>query len=238
MSFKKYLIVALLVLSISKLSAHAIWLETNTTGQIGKAQDVLVFLGEYGDNERDSLQNWFSNTKDFELFLIAPDGTRKKLNATPNGNSFKASFTPEVAGTYTLSIDHTIKDIYGGNKIRYSALGTVKVNKTATGADNLKQNKGLVVVVADKAHKVNAAENVKLLYNTSAAPHGGAVTVQSPAGWSKKFEAKNGEVTFSPFWAGRYMLEGTYSEKEKGTHEGAEYTGVWHCVTYCLDVEK
>lgn len=239
MRLKKYLFAALLLLSINAAFAHAIWLETNTTGKIGQAQEVKVFLGEYGDNQRDSIQNWFSNTKDFTLYVIAPDGTKKKLECTANGNHFKAMFTPETAGTYTLSIDHTIKNIYDGNKIRYYALGVVKVNQSLAGIDNLKQHTGLVLVTAaDKAHKINATENVQLLYN-KVKPAESAVTVQSPAGWSKKFTAdKNGVVTFSPFWPGRYMLEGTFAEKESGQHEGTAYTGVWHCVTYCMDVEK
>ncbi|SFD62581.1 protein of unknown function [Chitinophaga sp. CF118] len=239
MTLKKYLFAAVLMLCVHTLSAHAIWLETSTTGKIGQAQEVKVFLGEYGDNQRDSLQHWFSNTKEFTLFLIAPDGSKKKLDCVENGNNFKATFTPEVAGTYTLSIDHTIKNIYDGNKIRYYALGVVKVSNSLTGIDNMKQHAGLVLLTApDKAHKINIPENVQLLYN-KAKPAESAVTVQSPAGWSKKFTAdKNGVVTFSPFWPGRYMLEGTFAEKESGKHEGAEYTGVWHCVTYCMDVEK
>ena len=236
--FKKYLFAALLLLGVSKLSAHAIWIETNTTGKVGQAQDVKVFLGEFADNERDSISHWFSNMKDFELFLVAPDGTKKKLDVTANGNYFKASFTPEAAGVYTLTIDQTVKDVYGGTKLRYSALGIVKVNQSATGIENVKKHTALVLVPADKKHKVNTAENVHLLFNNTK-PAGSAVTVQSPEGWSKKFHANgNGDISFSPVWAGRYMLEGTFTEKESGTHEGTAFTSVWHCVTYCMDVEK
>jgi hypothetical protein len=234
---KKYLIAALLLLSVSKLDAHAIWIETSTTGKVGQTQDVKVFLGEYADNERDSISHWFSNMKDFALYLVAPDGTKKKLDCTANGNYFNAKFTPEVAGTYTLTIDHTVKDVYGGTKLRYSALGIVKVNQSA-GMENAKQHTALALLAADKKHKINTAENVRLSFNNTT-PAGSAVTVQSPEGWSKKFHANtNGDITFSPFWPGRYLLEGTFTEKESGTHEGTAFTSVWHCVTYCMDVEK
>lgn len=238
MRLKKYLFAALLLLSVNAAFAHAIWIETNTSGKIGQAQEVKVFLGEYAANERDSIQNWFSNTKDFTLYVTAPDGTKKKLECTANGNHFKASFTPEVAGTYLFSIDHTIKAVYGGKKYRYSALGIVKVNKSISGADNIKQLEGPALITADKAHKVNSTENVHLLYN-KAKPAGSAVTVQSSEGWLKKFEAdKDGNVAFSPIWGGRYMLEGNFAETASGDHEGTAYTGVWHTVTYCMDVEK
>lgn len=238
MRLKKYLFAALLLLSINAAFAHALWIETNMNGKIGQAQEVNVFLGEFAANERDSIQNWFSNMKDFTLYVTAPDGTKKKLDCTASGNHFKAMFTPEVAGTYTFSIDHTIKAVYGGKKYRYSALGTVKVNKSQTGIDNIKQHTGLVVVTADKAHKMNVAENVHLLYN-NAKPAGSALTVQSSEGWAKKFDAdRDGNVTFSPYWAGRYMLEGNFSETASGDHEGTAFTGVWHTATYCIDVEK
>jgi hypothetical protein len=240
MRLKKYLFAALLLFCMNAAFAHALWIETNTNGKIGQAQEVNVFLGEYAANERDSIQNWFSNMKDFTLYVTAPDGTKKKLDCTANGNHFKATFTPEVAGTYTFSIDHTIKAVYGGKKYRYSALGTVKVNKSLTGVDNIQQQEGTasLVTAADKAHKINVAENVHLLYN-KAKPTGSSVTVQSPEGWLKKFDAdKNGVVTFSPFWPGRYLLEGNFSETGSGDHEGTAFTGTWHTVTYCMDVEK
>jgi uncharacterized GH25 family protein len=239
MTLKKYLFAAVLLLSVHMLSAHALWLETNTTGKIGQAQEVNVFLGEFADNQRDSVQHWFSNMKEFTLYAIAPDGSKKKLDCTANGNHFKAMFTPEVAGTYTLSIDHTVKDVYGGLKIRYYALGLVTVNKSLNGINNVKEHTGLVLLTAaDKAHKINTPENVHLLYNKTN-PADAALTVQSPSGWAKKFKAdEKGAVAFSPFWPGRYMLEGTFSEKESGKHEGSDYTSVWHCVTYCMDVAK
>jgi hypothetical protein len=239
MTLKKYMLAALLSFSFNTLLAHAIWIETNTTGKIGQAQEVSVFLGEYGENQRDSIQHWFSNMTAFALYVTAPDGTKKQVNCVANGNHFKGTFTPDVAGTYVLSIDHTVKDVYGGNKIHYYALGVVTVNKSLNGINNLKDQPGLVLLAAnEKAHKINTPENVHLLFNKTS-PAESDLTVESPAGWGKKFKAdKSGNVTFSPYWAGRYLLEGTFSEKASGQHEGSEFTSVWHCVTYCLDVEK
>lgn len=236
---RKLLFTAVFCCCMQTLFAHALWIETVTSGKVGQAQEVKVFLGEYADGERDSTQNWFSNMRDFTLYVIAPDGKKEALQCTPNGNHFKATFTPKTAGTYVLSVDHTVQEVYSGSKIRYYALGLVKVNGSAAGGGELVQKADYALVTkGDRKPKVNQAESVQLFYkqNRSSVSE---LTVQSPVGWTKKFKAdENGAVTFQPYWAGKYMLEGTFTENASGTHEGKPFERIWHCVTYCLDVDK
>lgn len=236
---KKFLFSVILCCSLQPLFAHAIWIETVTTGKIGQTQEVKVFLGEYADNERDSIQHWFSNMKDFTLYLVKPDGQKEKLTCTANGNYFTATFTPAVAGTHLLSIDHTVQEVYSGSKIHYYAMGLVKVNNSLTGVDNAKDYTDFSMLTnLKKTNKLHQPATVQLSYK-KAAPAAGEVTVQSPEGWTKKFKAgQAGDVTFSPAWAGRYMLEGTFTEDATGQHEGKDFNKVWHCVTYCMDVDK
>jgi uncharacterized GH25 family protein len=68
---KKFLFSVILCCSMQALFAHAIWIETVNSGKIGQPQEVSVFLGEYADNERDSIQHWFSNMPAFTLYLVA-----------------------------------------------------------------------------------------------------------------------------------------------------------------------
>lgn len=236
---KKLLFSVILFFSCQVLFAHAIWIETITTGKIGQAQEVKVFLGEYADNQRDSLDHWFSNMKEFTLWLVTPDGKKQQLTCTPAGNYFTASFTPATAGTYVLSIDHTVKEVYGENKIHYYAQGVVKVDGSLKGADNVKAHTDFAMLADhSKINKLHQPAKVQLSYK-NAAPAGSELTVQSPEGWAKKFKAgQQGDVTFSPAWKGRYMLEGTFTENGAGQHEGKDYKTTWHCVTYCMDVEK
>ncbi|RFS26959.1 hypothetical protein DVR12_04030 [Chitinophaga silvatica] len=237
---RKLLFTVLFCFSMQALFAHALWIETITTGKIGQTQEVKVYLGEYADGQRDSTQHWFSNMKDFTLYLIAPDGKKEALQCTANGNHFKATFTPTVAGTYTLSVDHTVQEVYGGSKIRYYALGLVKVNGSAEGLAQLPQRTDFTLLAQEnKKFKVNQPTNVKFLYKQEKTPEAAELTVQSPAGWAKKFKAdEQGAVTFQPFWSGKYMLEGTFTENISGTHEGKPFERIWHCVTYCMDVDK
>jgi hypothetical protein len=177
--------------------------------------------------------------REFTLWLIAPDGKKSQLTCVPSGNHFKATFTPSAAGTYALSIDHTVTEVYGGSKVHYYALGLVAVNGSSLGVGALKENADFLLLTSTtEKHKVNAPEKVQLLYK-KIAPKEGSVAVQSPEGWAKTFHAdKNGEVSFVPMWTGLYLLEGTFTEDASGQHEGKEYKRIWHCVTYCLSVGK
>lgn len=232
-------ILSILMLACNTLFGHALWIETNTSGKSGQAQEVKIFLGEYAANERDSTQNWFSNMREFSLFLIAPDGKKSQLMATANGNHFKASFTPTVAGTHVLSIDHVVTEVYGGSKIHYYALAQVTVNGSTAGSNNLASNADFLVLTNTTAkHKTNSPEKVQLQYKKANVKEG-SLAVQSPEGWAKTFKADaSGFVSFVPFWTGLYLLEGSFTEQVSGVHETKEYKRVWHCTTYCLPVEK
>lgn len=237
MKFK--LLFVILLVNVSQVFAHAIWIETSSTGKIGQAQEVKIFLGEYASNERDSLSHWFSNTKESTLFLTAPDGKKTQLSATPAGNYLAATFTPAVAGVYTLSIDLPLTMVYGTTRIHYYAVATVVVNQSLSGVANVNKATELTLKTElGKANKVNTLYSATLL-NKSGAVKAASLSIQSPEGWAKTIKGDdNGKFTFNPMWSGRYLLEGTYTEEGSGTHEGKEYTSTWYCVTYCVDFVK
>lgn len=237
MKTMKNLITAALLISFNTMFAHALWIETKTSAKIGQVHEVKVFLGEYAKNERDSTQHWFSNMDEFSLWLIAPDGKKSPLSCAPNGTHFKTSFTPNMSGTYTLTIDHTVKEVYGGSKIRYYAIGLVAVDSPIN-INNLTSNIDFMLLTTlNTKHKVNTSEKVQLQHK--GLPRSGSLAVQSPEGWEKSFHVdKSGVVSFIPMWFGLYLLEGSFTEDGDGQHEGKEYKRIWHCVTYCLPVEK
>jgi uncharacterized GH25 family protein len=239
MKVKLLLFAAVLLFNSNQLFSHAIWIEANLNGTIGETQEAKVFLGEYAANERDLISNWFSNMKDFTLWLTAPNGTKSQLTVANSGNYFKATFTPTVAGVYVLSIDQTVDEIYGGTKIHYYALANVVVNNSLVGSENINTVFDFAMQTDfTNTHTLNAPVTVKLT-NKKAALTNADLTVQAAEGWSKKFKAdKKGKVTFESAWAGNYMLEGSYSQDEKGTHLGKEFQSVWYCITNCINVVK
>lgn len=195
---KKFLFSVILCCSMQALFAHAIWIETVNNGKIGQPQEVKVFLGEYADNERDSIQHWFSNMAAFTMYLVTPDGQKEQLTCVPAGKYFTATFTPKVAGAHLLSIDHTVAANYGGSKIHYYALGLVKVNGSLKGIENLQTHTDFALLTNNsKASKLHQPEKVQLSYK-KAAPADGDITIQSPEGWAKKIKTdQRGDITFS-----------------------------------------
>ncbi|MCW3464214.1 DUF4198 domain-containing protein [Chitinophaga nivalis] len=236
---KQFFLSVGLLLCCHSLFAHALWMETTTTGKVGQPQQVNIYLGEYAENQRDSIQHWFSNMASFDLWLVKPDGQKEKLTCVPNGNHFTATFTPAAEGAHLLTIDHTVKQVYGENKIHYYALGLVKVNGSLKGAERLKEHIDFALLTDNaRSGKLNQDAKVQLRYKNTP-PTGGDVTVQAPTGWAKKFKTNPaGDMSFSPAWAGRYMLEGTFLQNEAGKHEGKDFKNIWHCVTYCVNIDK
>ena len=118
MKFYKVLTLSLLLFltSYTQILAHALWIETNTTGKIGQKQEVKIYFGEYAVDERDSVTKWYSNVKDFTIWIVAPDKQKVQLSTTAAVNYYQTSFTPDNEGVYTLMIAYEAKDLGGTTK--------------------------------------------------------------------------------------------------------------------------
>ena len=80
----KTILTALLLLFASNATfAHALWIETASSGKLGQKHAVKVFYGEFVANERDSVAKWYSDVKDFSLWLVGPDQKKVQLSLTP-----------------------------------------------------------------------------------------------------------------------------------------------------------
>lgn len=232
---KKFILGLTLVLSVLFASAHAVWIETNSKGTKNKAHEVSVFLGEFAENERDSVGKWFSNMKDVKLFVSGPGISNQEIKLTVAGNRLVGNFTPTADGLYNLSISHTVADIYGENKIEYYATAVVMVGKEIpTGGAGIK----LDVVPSVEVAKVKQPLSLKVWF-ANEPTESVKVIIISPDGWEKtKYSDKNGEVSFAPYQAGTHMLEAVKNDKTaSGTHNGKTFKSVTHMVTHCITVK-
>ena len=235
----KAILFSAFVMICSGLQAHAIWIETNSTGKSGKSQEVKVYFGEYSENERDSAGHWFSDLGKFHLWTISPTGTRTELITKEAGNAYSVKFTPTEKGVYTFVIDHLVADVYYQSLIHYYAVATTVIDGSSVGEDNLSKTSDLSFNLAlNKPFLVNENVEVDVMYQ-QATSKDIEFSVQPPLGWTKKFDLNDkGHTLFKPFIAGIYMMEGFLTENTSGTHNGKEYSSIWHCVTYCVDVKK
>ncbi|MBW8682876.1 DUF4198 domain-containing protein [Chitinophaga rhizophila] len=233
---KKITLSVALLLCAFFASAHAVWIETALKGTKNKAQEVKVYLGEYAENQTDSVAHWFSNLKDIKLYAVTPTGSREEVTLKDNGTCLSGSFTPATEGTYTLAISHTVETVYGETKIEYYATATVVVGKEST--SQLSSGTAFSIVPGAEEPKNLATVPLTLFRNKQPLAEG-KIEVISPDGWIKELKSnQRGEASFSPVQPGQYLLEASATEKVSGTHKDQPFKSVAHIVTHAVNVKK
>lgn len=230
---KKFIVSIFLVAVSFKLYAHALWIETNANGKKGQQQEVKIFYGEYAEFSPEKIADWYSDVKDFTLWLVAPDGQKTKLAASPKEDHYTASFTPDNDGVYTLQVSHSAKDLGRTTLYQFNTSATVAVGKNDTA--DIKGNSNPLKFRL-KGSKINEPVTIEGFFNDGTSDKM-SVTVFSPKGWTRQLEGKNGIASFVPEWKGKYMIEVSRSDEEKGDHNGKEYTGIWRCATYLVEIK-
>lgn len=236
---KALLFTALFLATFLQTFAHAFWIETSPSGKKGKTQEVRIYFGEYADKDITPVADWFSDTRDYTLTLITPDKKEIKLTSAAAKDHFKASFTPDQEGVYTVVLQHTVKDLYNGKRLDYHSSAVVKIGAATTG-DRPEHNSNPVSIytAAKDIYKANAPVSLQTFFDKL--PAGSKeVEVVAPNGWGKKlYTDSTGTASFTPIWPGRYMVEVANTEKKSGEHHGKSYDANWRCATYCIEVIK
>ena len=142
----------------TNLSAHALWIETGAAGKIGQQQTVKVYYGEYAANERENVSKWYSDVKEFTLWLVGPDQQRTQLKLTADSNSFTSSFTPDKNGLYALEVSHEAKELGGTTKYHFLASTNVTVGKPTSAAATT----NVLSLKLDNASPAKVNQTVKL----------------------------------------------------------------------------
>lgn len=236
--FKTLIVALLLFVSAPSLLAHALWIETKTTGTKGKPQEISVYFGEFSDNDITKADKWFSDLKDFTLVVISPSKKEIKLKSTALENKYQAFFTPDEDGVYTVLMHHTVKDVYGTMKLDYNSSATIVVGNKLTG-NEAKANNNKISVFAENAATLtkNTKVSAVALYNLTVAKKE-KIKVIAPNGWEKElWTNENGEFSFTPIWSGNYMIEFSQTEKSAGEQNGKKYDEIWKMATYQLSVK-
>lgn len=230
---KKILCSIFLALLTFTTYAHALWIETNATGKKGQQQEVKIFYGEYAEFSPEKLKDWYSDVKDFTLWLVSPDGQKANIVTVPREDHYTATFTPDKDGVYTLLVSHDAKDLGRTTLYQFNTSATVAVgkNELADIKNNLNPIKFQV-----KNGAVKQPVTIEAFYKDAVSDKM-SVTVFAPNGWTRQLEGKNGVAEFIPEWKGKYMIEVSRSDDEKGKHYDKEYTGIWRCATYLLEIK-
>ena len=217
--------------------AHALWIEASSYGAINQAHEVKVYYGEFATNERDQVDKWYSDVKDFSLQLHAPGKESVTLQLTNKGDHFSGSFQPDVTGTYFLSIVKAPKDLGGKTKYEFSSLVPVIFGKpTVLDYSVVKNPLQIELLKANNLRKGQSLQ-AKITSNGKVVPQA-KVSVFSATGWGKEFVAdENGLLTFDALWSGPYVLEASTFAEVAGEHAGKPYASAWQGSTTFITVK-
>lgn len=235
-TIKTLLVLAVMLVISSSSYAHALWIEANSNGQKGKSQEVKIFYGEFATGEIEPVNKWYSDVKEFTLWLTGPDQKREKVNVTAKDDHFVAQFTPETDGVYYLTVLHDAKEIAGKTKYEFSSVAAVRVGKSVvSGHDHIENS--LKVIAPQTQAKVSSPTKIQVFMDGTPQAKG-KVIVTSENGWAKEFTANEaGEITFSPIWKGKYVLEATNFKKGEGELQGNVYESTWQGATAVMYVQ-
>jgi len=213
--------------------AHALWIETSSNGSLNKKHTVKVFYGEYAEQAIDPVDKWYSDVKDFDLYLISPSGTKTKLDKKSNIDHFESEFIPSENGTYTLSIVHGAKEPYETMRFEFSSVAFVTVGKgqaTSTKAPfHLKPN--------NSNPKVGNDLEISVL-NDGLGQKETEVIIMGPEGWTKTVHSdENGKISFKPLAVGKYIIEASKTEDKAEEWDGKKIEKIWRGSTLAIQVK-
>ena len=227
-------IFSLLVLGLSSVFAHAIWIETASSGQKGQTQEIKIYFGEFATDDISSASDWFSDLSQFELKWVKPDGSSTVIPHKANGNHFLASFTPESEGANKLVLQKTASDISYGYRLDYMASAKVQIGEEA-----LQANRQLPVAIEATTKNGSVGKALLLKHEKDISLQGEQeITVVSPNSWTKRlYPDEKGQISFTPLWPGKYLIETTVTDKNKGELNGKPYDVQFSCHTEVLEVK-
>lgn len=211
-----------LLFSGSSLMAHALWIQTDANAKQGEEHQVNIFYGEFATGEIDSVEKWYSNVPEFELWLHSPSGEKIQLETSATATSFQSQFLPSETGIYTLSVAHPAKDLAGEYRYQFISVAYVQVGQTT---EPSVLETPLYLQHQPQELQAGGETKVTVIADGKPLPHA-AVLLMSEEGWSKTFTSdEQGNVNLPLPWKGIYVLEVSRTISTSGQPYSKEWQG-------------
>ena len=222
------------MLGLTSSYAHAIWIETSSEGVAGKPQEIKIYFGEFATEDISAASAWYGDLSQFDLKWVKPTGEITRLPLKANGDHFVSSITPNGQGRHQLLLEKTASEISYGYKLSFMASATISVGQPTKKAAPL-----LPISVETETLKGTVGKAFYLQYHKADSLKGDQeITVVSPNSWTKKLYADDkGSAHFTPLWPGKYLIETTLTDKNKGAYKGQDYEVAFYCHTYVVEIE-
>ena len=226
-TFNTVCLTLLLSLFAIAAQAHALWIHTSSTTELGNTHEFKVYYADYHEDAIESVADWYSDVEDFELWLISPSGIKTKLEPLAKEAHFEGSFKVEEKGEYQLQISHTAKVLKGTTAYQFNAFAQVWAGK---GKAVSKQARDLSLT-----RKPNSS-TFQVNYKNNVLPDA-SINVLGPDKENQEFlTGKKGKAKLDMDSKGKYFVEVTYTDKFKAT-DTSGLKAIWRCATQVIEVE-
>lgn len=235
---KKIYLFLLLLAPFTQAFSHYLWIETASSGSLNTSHIIKIKYGEFAYDEIEEVTNEaFIKVKNFDLWVIAPNGEKKELKATANGDHYQANFTPTQSGNYIVYLDNKKMEVvdssqynFGIYKPQYHATARINIGKT-TDFSKSTNTEGLDIT---EIKNLNNAITLRVSYKKEAL-NKSKVMVFFKDGWSKELETdEKGEVTFTLPWPTAYTIEVIHIDKTAGQYKQVPYEFIYNCTTHYI----
>lgn len=217
----------LLTMLIVGVQAHALWIHTASKAEKGTAHPYKIYYADYHENAIEPVADWYSDVKEFELWLISPSGKKTKLEPTATAEYFEGSFVPEEDGEYRMEISHTADPGDSKTAYQFNAYAQVWVGK---GKSKAKVDTDLALIKNAKSSEY------EVLYKGKPLAEGDVIVLDPNAESHELKTDKKGKASLNLTAKGVYFAEATHTEKLP-ENDPSGLKSIWRCATQAIEIE-
>lgn len=228
----KFILFFMAIFAVKSVYSHALWIESAPTGKKNQPHQINVYYGEYAEQELEAVEKWYSDLREFKLFLIGPDNKRIELDKTKATDHYRAEFTPKEDGTYAIVVVHPAKKPYETTAFEFSSIAYVTVGETTQPAVDMP----LEVRTETKNHAIGEEIWITVFNNNLLLPDA-VVAIIEPDGGTKTLKTDaSGMCKFQPLVKGKYLLEVSKSDEHERDWQGTPIKKIWRGSTTVIYV--
>lgn len=216
----------MLFMLVTGIKAHALWIHTSSKSEIGSQHPYKVYYADYHEDAIEPVAKWYSDVREFELWLISPSGKKTKLEPTATQTYFEGSFTPEEEGEYRMQISHTADPGQSKTAYQFNAYAQIWVGK----------GKAPALPATDLALVRNAKSSELQVYFKGKGLASGDIAILGPNAVSQELKTgKKGKANAQLDAKGLYLAEATHTE-ELPENDPSGLKAIWRCATQAIEI--
>lgn len=224
---KSLCLTLMLTMLVLGVKAHALWIHTASSAEKGKEHPYKIYYADYHESAIEPVAAWYSDVKEFELWLISPSGKKTKLEPIARSEYFEGSFVPDEEGEYRMQISHIANPGDSKTAYQFNAYAQLWVGK---GISKKKVKPELALIRDGNSSTCEVLFKGKPLV-------GGEVNVLGPDAETQVVKTgKRGKTRLDLKAKGIYFAEVSYTE-QLAENDTSGLKAIWRCATQVIQVD-